>query len=308
MRFDLTILGVNAATPAFGRYPTSQVLHVHNHHFLLDCGEGTQMRMADFDIPRHKIQQIFISHLHGDHVFGLPGLLFSYDLNGRRTPLDIYSPAGLEPMIAAQLKPGGYLSFPIRFHAVDTLSPNLVFENDSVSVHSIPLKHGIPTVGYVFREKPRLLNIRSEQIAAHQLTIPQIKAAKAGEDVLLENGQLLRNEDLTLPPAPLRSYAFLTDTMADDAVLPHIQGVSMLYHDTTFCDDFAENAALTMHSTARQAAELARKAGVGKLICGHYSSRYRELDRFLQEAGEMFENVVLGIEGVRYEVQCLQGL
>ena len=120
MKFALTILGVNAATPAFGRYPTSQVLQIHNHHFLLDCGEGAQMRMGDFGIPRHKIQQLFISHLHGDHVFGLPGLLFSYDLNGRQTPLDIFAPAGLEPMIAAQLKPGGYLSYPIHFHVVDT--------------------------------------------------------------------------------------------------------------------------------------------------------------------------------------------
>ncbi len=302
MRFALTILGVNAATPAFGRFPTSQVLQIDNYYFLLDCGEGAQMRMSDFDIPRHKIQQIFISHLHGDHVFGLPGLLFSYDLNGRQTPLDIYSPAGLEAMIAAQLRPGGQLSYPLRFHVVDTHAPSFVFENKSATVEAVPLKHGIPTVGYIFREKPRPLNIRPEKIAEHQLTIPQIKAAKAGGDVLLENGLLLRNGELTLPPAPLRSYAFFTDTMTDDSVLPHIQGVNMLYHDTTFCDDFAENAALTMHSTARQAAELARKAGVGQLVCGHYSSRYRELERFLEEAGEVFGKVVLGEEGKVYEV------
>ncbi|MCC6726242.1 MAG: ribonuclease Z [Saprospiraceae bacterium] len=302
MSFSLTILGVNAATPAFGRFPTSQVLQAHNHYFLLDCGEGTQMRMSDFSIPRHKIQQIFISHLHGDHVFGLPGLLFSYDLNGRQTPLHIYAPHGLEAMVAAQLRPGGSLSYPLHFHVVDTQSSNLVFENETVTVQAIPLKHGIPTVGYVFREKPRPLNIRSEKIAEHQLSIPQIKAAKSGEDVLLENGILLRNAELTLPPAPLCSYAFLTDTMADDSVLPYIEGVSLLYHDTTFCDDFAENAALTMHSTARQAAELARKAGVGQLICGHYSSRYRELGVFLEEAKPIFENTVLGEEGMRYSV------
>jgi ribonuclease Z len=302
MRFALTILGVNAATPAFGRFPTSQVLQIHQYFFLLDCGEGTQMRMGDFDIPRHKIKQIFISHLHGDHVFGLPGLLFSYDLNGRQIPLDIYSPPGLEAMIAAQLKPGGSLSYPLYFHEVDTQAPSLVFENKEVSVKSIPLKHGIPTVGYVFREKPRLLNLRPEKIAEHQLTIPQIKAAKAGEAVLLPNGKLLENQELTLPPTPLRSYAFLTDTMADDTVLPHVQGVSMLYHDTTFCNDFAENAALTMHSTARQAAELAQKAGVGKLICGHYSSRYRDLGMFLEETIPIFENTVLGVEGRTYEV------
>lgn len=301
MKFSLLVLGVNAATPAFGRFPTSQVLQVHNHFFLLDCGEGTQMRMGDFAVPRHKIQQIFISHLHGDHVFGLPGLLFSYDLNGRQSPLDIYAPPGLEAMVTAQLRPGGTLSYPIRFHCVDTSVPGPVFENETVTVESIPLRHGIPTVGYVFREKPRPLNIRPEKIAEYQLSIQQIKAAKAGEDVLLENGLSLRNDELTLPPAPLRSYAFLTDTLADEAVLPYIQGVSMLYHDTTFCDDFAENAALTMHSTARQAAEIAKKAGAGKLICGHYSSRYRELGQFLEEAGEVFEHVALGEEGAVYE-------
>lgn len=302
MKFALTILGVNAATPAFGRFPTSQVLQVQNHFFLLDCGEGTQMRMGDFDVPRHKIQQIFISHLHGDHVFGLPGLLFSFDLNGRQTPLEIYSPLGLEAMVAAQLRPGGSLSFPIYFHEVDTNAPSLVFENSAVTVRSIPLKHGIPTVGYVFQEKPRPLNIRPEKIKEYQLTIPQIKAAKAGEDVVQENGKSLENQLLTLPPAPLRSYAFLTDTLYEEAVLPHIKGVSMLYHDTTFCDDHLGHAAITMHSTARQAAELAQKAGVGQLICGHYSSRYRDLEVFLDEAKPIFPNTVLGLEGMTYKI------
>ena len=260
------------------------------------------MRMADFDVPRHKIQQIFISHLHGDHVFGLPGLLFSYDLNGRQTPLDIFSPPGLEAMIAAQLRPGGTLSFPFHFHEVDTNAASLVFENADVAVQSIPLKHGIPTVGYIFREKPRPLNIRPEKIEAHQLTIPQIKAVKAGEDIVLENGELIENQSLTFPPAPLRSYAFLTDTLYDEAVLSHIKGVNLLYHDTTFCDDHVEHAALTMHSTARQAAELAQKAGVGQLVCGHYSSRYRELEVFLDEARPSFPNTVLGLEGMVYEV------
>ncbi len=260
------------------------------------------MRMSDFNIPRHKIHQIFISHLHGDHVFGLPGLLFSFDLSGRQEPLDIYSPAGLKEMILAQLRPSIALSYPIQFHEIDTSVPELVFENPTISVESIPLKHGIPTVGFVFREKPRPLNIRPEKIAEYQLTIQHIKAAKAGEDVLLENGKLVGNQELTLPPAPLRSYAFLTDTLCDEAVLPHIQGVSSLYHDTTFCDDHVENAALTMHSTVRQAAQLASKAKVGRLITGHYSSRYKDLDVFLEEALPIFPNTVLGLEGTTYEI------
>jgi len=205
-------------------------------------------------------------------------------------------------MILAQLRPGGTLSYPIRFHEIDTTFPTLVFENKAITVESIPLKHGIPTVGYIFREKPRPLNIRTEKIAEHQLSVPQIKAAKAGEDVLLLNGKLIENQALTFHPAPLRSYAFLTDTLCDEAVLPHIMGVSMLYHDTTFCDDFLENAAITMHSTVRQAAELANKAKVGRLITGHYSARYKDLSIFLEESLPIFPNTVLGQEGVTYLV------
>ena len=302
MKFVLTILGVNAATPAFGRFPTSQVLQIHHHFFLLDCGEGAQMRMSDYNIPRHKIRHIFISHLHGDHIFGLPGLLFSFDLTGRTEPLEIYSPAGLKEMMLAQLRPGVTLSFPIHFHEIDTSYPMLIFENPVLTVESIPLKHGIPTVGYIFREKPRPLNIRPEKICEFKLTIPQIKAAKAGEDILLQNGQLVKNQTLTLPLVPPRSYAFITDTLLDEDILPHLQGVSLLYHDTTFCHDLLENATITMHSTARQAAELAHKAAVGQLITGHYSSRYKDLNVFLAEAQPIFPNTVLGLEGATYEL------
>lgn len=303
MRFALTILGVNAATPAYGRFPTSQVLQFHNHFFLLDCGEGAQMRMSEFNIPRHKIHQIFISHLHGDHVFGLPGLLFSLDLNGRQVPLDIFSPPGLKEMIMAQLRPGVALSYPIHFHEIDATKTTLLFQNDLITVESIPLKHGIPTVGFIFREKPLPLNIVPEKILEYQLSIEQIKAAKSGEDVLLESGEIVENNELTFPRALPRSYAFLTDTIYDEAVVPQIQGISLLYHDTTFCDDHLENAALTMHSTARQAAVLASKANVGQLVTGHYSSRYKDLNAFIEEASPIFPNTVLGQEGVTYEIE-----
>ncbi|MBI1224846.1 MAG: ribonuclease Z [Bacteroidetes bacterium] len=301
MKFALTILGVNAATPAFGRFPTSQILQVHNQYFLLDCGEGTQMRMGDFNVPKHKIREIFISHLHGDHVFGLPGLLFSYDLNGRQEPLRIYSPKGLKEMILAQLRPGVELSFPLHFYEVETTFPRIIFENDVVTVEAIPLKHRIPTMGYIFRERPKLLNIRPEKIQEYQLSVPQIKAAKKGEDILLENDVFVENHVLTFPPLPPRSYAYLTDTIYNETILPFICRVSMLYHDTTFCEEHKDNAALTMHSTARQAAELARKAEVGQLITGHYSSRYKDLEVFLEEARPIFPNTVLGLEGITYE-------
>lgn len=302
MKFALTILGVNAATPAFGRFPTAQFLQIHNDYFLIDCGEGAQMRMSDFQVPRHKIRRIFISHLHGDHIFGLPGLLFSFDLNGRREALDIFSPAGLEEMILALLHLSGKLSFPVHFHEIDTTTSSLIFENDSVAVHSIPVSHRIPTVGFVFREKPRPKNIRPEKIGQYQLSIPQIIVAKAGENIQLPSGQLVENEELTFPPAPLRSYAFITDTLYDERIVPHIRGVSLLYHDTTFCDDFLENAAHTMHSTARQAAQIASMAGVGRLVTGHYSSRYKTLEVFLEEASTVFPRTVLGLEGSTYEV------
>jgi ribonuclease Z len=302
MKFALTILGVNSATPAFGRFPTSQVLQIHNYYFLIDCGEGAQMRMSDFKIPRQKIDQIFISHLHGDHVFGLPGLLFSLDLMGRKTPLSIFSPPGLREMILAQLNPGGQLNFPLTFHEVDTSHPTLIFENQHLTVKTIPLKHRIPTVGFVFQEKPRQRNILPDKIDQYHLSIPQIKMAKAGKDVTLSDGSLLSNEELTVPPTPTRSFAYVSDTIFDETIIQAIRKVDLLYHETTFCEDLADHADLTMHSTARQAATIARKAEVGKLITGHYSSRYQDLQVFLDEAKVVFPATELGLEGQAYDV------
>ena len=302
MKFALTILGVNSATPAFGRFPTSQVLQVHNQFFLIDCGEGAQMRMSDSKIPRQKINQIFISHLHGDHIFGLPGLLFSFELYGRSTPLSIFSPPGLREMILAQLNPGAQLSFPLSFYEVDTNRPALIFENKILTVKTIPLKHRIPTVGFVFHEKPRQRKIIPEKIKQYNLSIPQIKAAKAGENITLSDGLTILNEALTIAPAPPRSYAYISDTIFDETIIPGIRHVDLLYHETTFCDDLENHAVLTMHSTARQAAFIAKNAEAGKLITGHYSSRYQDLTVFLEEAKEVFPKTVLGLEGKVYEV------
>ena len=303
MNFCLTILGVNSATPAHGRFPTAQVLQIHHHYFLIDCGEGCQIRMTDFGIPRHKTNQIFISHLHGDHVFGLPGLLFSYSLNDRKEPLHLFSPPGLEEMVSAQLKPsGGALSFPLYYHVLDTSARQLVFDHDALTVHSFPLKHRIPTVGFVFKEKLRPRNIRPEKIEKFQIPIPQIRAIKAGEDLTLPNGKTIPNCELTFDPPKPRSFAFVSDTIYDEAILPFIEGVDLLYHEATFCHDLAEYAAMTMHSTAKQAAMIAKKARVGKLIIGHFSSRYIDLSPLLEEAKAEFPDTLLGEEGERYEV------
>jgi ribonuclease Z len=302
MKFELTILGVSAATPAHGRFPAAQILRVHQHFFLIDCGEGAQMRMSEFDIPRHKIQQIFISHLHGDHIFGLPGLLYSFALNGRQQPLDVFSPPGLEAMIIPLLPPAGQMGFPIHFHAIDTSSASIIFENNDLIVQAIPLRHRTPTAGFVFREKPPLRNIRPEKIEEYGLSIPQIKAVKAGQNLWLDDGRCLLNEELTLQQAQMRSFAYISDTMYDESLLPYIQEVDLLFHETTFCHDLLENAELTMHTTAWQAAQIARLARVKTLITGHYSSRYENTEAILEEAKSVFPDTVPGIEGHTYEV------
>ena len=307
MDFALSILGVNGATPAHGRFPTSQYLKVQNNHFLIDCGEGTQMRLSDFGLPKSKIDHIFISHLHGDHIFGLPGLLFSFALNHRTKPLHVFAPKGLETMIMTLLTPGGQLPYPVVFHEVQTSYSELVFENEDLSVYSIPLKHRIPTVGFLFKEKPFQKNIDPKKIIEFDLTVPQIKSVKNGEDIILDNGKVIENEELTLPPFFPRSYAFVSDTIFHEEIIPIIKGVNLLYHETTFCNEAKENAVATMHTTAEQAATIAKKANVGALITGHYSSRYQELDMLLEEAKAVFPKTVLGLEGKRYEVERRRG-
>ncbi len=302
-KFCLTILGVNAATPAFGRFPSAQVLQVDNQYFLVDCGEGAQIRLSDFNLPRFKIKHIFISHLHGDHVFGLPGLLFSYALNARQEPLHLYSPPGLKEMIMAQLNPSGKLGYELFFHEFDASGSAIVFENQQLSVVTIPLLHRIPTAGFLFREKAKPRNILPEMIEAYQLTIPQIKAAKSGTDIQLPDGHAIPNALITKPPAPPRSYAYMSDTAYHEEIIPLIKGVDLLYHETTFCQDLVDTATVTMHSTALQAGQIAAKAKVGTLITGHYSSRYKELEVFQQEAQTVFPNTVLGLEGNVYEVK-----
>jgi ribonuclease Z len=303
MNFSLRILGVNSATPAHGRYPSSQVLHVQNHFFLIDCGEGTQMRLRDFHVPFFRINQIFISHLHGDHVFGLPGLILSYALMGRRVALEIFSPPGLETMILAQLKPtGADLPFPLQFYEIDTRKSHLIFENEAVSVTGIPLNHRIPTTGFLFQERQRPLNIIPEKIEVLNLDIEQIKAIKSGEDIKLPGGTVVPNSELTITAQPLRSFAYISDTIYDDDIVPLISGVNTLYHETTFLDELSEYATLTKHSTARQAGRIARLAGVKKLITGHYSTRYKDLTPLLDEARSEFPETELGIEGNIYEV------
>jgi len=302
MRFELTILGCNSAIPANDRHPTSQVLNVQDHLYLIDCGEGTQIQMNKYHIKRGKINQIFISHLHGDHVLGLVGLLNSYALGGRTDQMDLFGPKDLEEFIMTQMRlMGGHSTYPMVFHVVDTEVSQLVYENKMLTVHSIPLQHRIPTTGYVFKEKMHPLPMNADKIAEYNIHYSHIAAIKQGADYD-HNGVLIPNSELTLPPLPQRAYAYCSDTAYSEAIIPIIKGVDMLYHETTFLHENLENALRTGHTTALQAAQIAQKAQVGQLITGHYSSRYTDLEVVKLEAQSLFKNTILGEEGEVYSV------
>ncbi|MEL6924681.1 MAG: ribonuclease Z [Bacteroidota bacterium] len=303
MQFNLTILGCNAALPANGRHPSAHALNIHEHCFLIDCGEGTQMRMNSFGIRKSRIHHIFISHLHGDHIFGLIGLLTSMSLGGRESSLEIFSPPGLRQIIQIQLDLGaGHLTYPLHFREINPEAHQLIFENKELEVYSLPLLHRVPTAGYLFREKRAPLNIRPEKISEHNIPFTAIPDIKAGADYHTPSGKCISNEELTLPPRLTRSFAYCSDTAYHEGLVPLIKGVDLLYHEATFANDKKEHAPITMHSTAQQAASIASQAAVGQLILGHYSSRYKDVNVLLNEAKAVFENTVLGEEGRCYEL------
>ncbi len=303
MKFELTILGCNSAIPAFDRFPTAQILQVDRQLYLIDCGEGTQIRLGQFSIRKNKINQIFISHLHGDHIFGLIGLLTSFSLGGREKPLDIFSPKGLQEIIEVQIQhSGSHLSYSLNFHEVDTTVSKLVFEDDLVEVHNIPLIHRVPTSGYLFREKQSALNIRSEKIEEFNISVEQIIKIKKGADLKMPDGTVIANNDLVLPPWHKRSFAFCSDTLYNETIIPIIDQVDLLYHETTFLHEKLEQAKYTKHTTARQAGMIAKAAQVGQLITGHYSSRYDDVTPLVKEAQSVFPNTIAGMDGERYEV------
>ncbi|MDX1943289.1 MAG: ribonuclease Z [Saprospiraceae bacterium] len=304
MRFSLTLLGTSSAMPVPGRFTSAQVLNVQEHLYLIDCGEGMQMRMSDFGVKRSKINQIFISHLHGDHFFGLMGLLTSYGLNDRRQPLEIFSPAGLEEMIRVLTLPHGEgeFQFKLIFNVLDTEKHQLVFEDKIVRVYSIPLKHRIPTSGFLFVEKERPRSILPEKIEQYQIPYQKIPAIKRGADFILPSGKIIPNEELTTPSPKPRSYAYCSDTMYKEDILPMIQNVDLLYHEATFLQKDYANALETMHATAAEAATIAQKANAEKLIIAHYSTRYKNINELVTEAQAIFPNTIGGEDGMTIEV------
>lgn len=301
MRFEVTTLGTGAALPARGRHPSAQVVNVREELYLVDCGEGTQERLRAGGFNFMRIGHVFISHLHGDHFFGFMGLLSTMHLNGRTKALQVHAPAALRDIVRLQLEASGtYLRFPLHFHALDHASGAPIMSDKHVEVFALRLRHRIPTTGFLFREKPWPRPLRKETL--HLVPHFQRNALKAGEDLVMPDGTVHPNALLTLdPPAP-RSYAYCSDTAPAPELLPHLSGVDLLYHEATFTEALSARARDTMHSTAAQAAAMARDAGAGSLLLGHFSSRYKDERPLLSEALEVFPHVAAAQEGRTYPV------
>ncbi len=302
MTFSLTILGSSAALPTSQRFPTAHVLQVDERFFVIDCGEGTQIQLRRFKVKMSQIKAIFISHLHGDHVFGLPGLLSSLSALDRTEPIEIYGPPLLDEWLTNQLKYFTPLNFPIHFRILASKEPELIYENKQITVSCFPLKHRIPTWGYLFREKEKLLNIRKDMIEFYQIPLRDILAIKSGADYQLPDGQIIANEKLTHPPMKPRSFAYCSDTMYMDHLSEVVRGVDLLYHEATFGNDAKDRAKETFHSTAEEAAKVAKAAEVEKLVIGHFSARYKNINPLLEEARQVFAHTEAAEDGRIFEV------
>ena len=302
MSFQLTILGSSSATPTSQRNPTAQYLTFYDRHFLIDCGEGTQMQLRRFKLKFTRINRIFISHLHGDHYLGLMGFLSSLHLLGCTHDVHLHCHESLKEIIDIQLKHSDtHLKFSLQYHFLNPKQSELIFEDEKVKVESIPLSHRIPCCGFIFKEKPGLLSIRKEMIEYHSILPKDILKIKKGDDFTTSEGKVIKNKVLTYPAEPLRSYAFCSDTIYDEGLIPPLKKVSLLYHETTFMQNMEKRAKETFHSTTIEAATIAKKADVGKLIIGHFSARYKDLAPLLEESQQVFKNTHLAEEGVTFE-------
>lgn len=299
----LSILGCHSATPRFNAAPTAQVLEVRGHIFLIDCGEGTQMRLRACKVKFARIKHIFISHLHGDHFFGLIGLISTFRLLGREADLHIYGPKGIKEAIVLQLKLGdSWTNYPLRFHELDTKEPQLLFRDDKISVTTIPLNHRIYTNGFLFEETIGQRKLDMDAVKKYRIDTSYFRKIKQGADLILADGTRLANELLTNDPDPPKRYAYCSDTGYFPEMVPQIHGVDALYHESTFLEQHLELAERTAHSTARQAGQIAAQAEVKKLILGHYSGRYSELEAFRAEAQIYFPVVELAEDDAVFEL------
>ena len=299
----LHILGCHAATPSMNGNPTSQVLEIRDHMFLIDCGEGTQVQLRKHRIKFSRINHIFISHLHGDHFFGLPGLISTFQLLGRERELHLYGPEGLKEAILLLLRVGNsWTGFQLIFHELKAKEGEQIFDDEKVRVTTIPLAHRIYTNGFLFQEKLKERGLNMEAVAKYKIDRAYFKNIKKGKDLVLDSGDFIPNEELTFDPPRPRSYAYCSDTAYSEAIVPQIKWADLLYHESTFLSTEAHLAKKTGHSTASEAAEIAKKAEVGRLLLGHFSTRYKDKNLFLEEARAIFPLADLAEDGKVFEV------
>jgi ribonuclease Z len=301
--FELLILGSSSASPTSERNPSAQLLNLAERHFLIDCGEATQIQLRKYKARFQAIDHIFISHLHGDHFFGLPGLLSSMHLLGRKTGITIHCPKELKGIIdMINAVSDTTLNFPVTWQFTDNKSLQLIYEDEKTEVYSFPLRHRIYCTGFLFKEKPLPRNVDKFKLEQLNISTADIRNLKKGLDVLNEQGELIKNKEVTFDPLPPRSFAYCSDTIFDTSICDYVKEVDLLYHESTFLDDHIARAKKTFHSTAKQAAEIAKLANVKKLLLGHYSARYTGLQGFLDEAQTVFNNCDLAIDGKKIEI------
>ncbi len=303
MTFEVTILGSSSATPVYNRNPTAQLLNCNEKFYLIDCAEGTQQQLIKFGLKASKIDYIFISHLHGDHYFGLIGLLSSMHLNGRIKPLYIYAPKAIKEILELQFKYSDtHLKYELVYFPIDSNKAAVIFENNDVSVETIILNHRIPCTGFKFTEKKRLRKLLIEKLENDQIPIDLYPLLKRGVDLDLPNGSVLKNIDYTTDSATPKSYAYCSDTLYDESYFESINNCDTLYHEATFLHELLDRAKETHHTTAQQAAEVAIKVGAKKLLIGHFSSRYKNLEALLDEAQLKFPDTFLALEGNTFQI------
>jgi ribonuclease Z len=305
----LTVLGSSSALPTSKRYPSAHVLNAHERLFLIDCGEGTQMQLRKCKIRFGKINNIFISHLHGDHVFGLYGLLSTFNLMGRENPLSLYAPENYLPMLNSHLRDFDInLNFEIDFVPLKGKDPVKIYDDKYITVTSFPLKHRIEAFGFLFREKPADRNIIKDCIVKYGIPTVRIPAIKKGEDFVTKEGTLVKNEEITISPAEPLSYAYCSDTMYFSRLATFVKGVNLLYHEATFDKSMSELAKTVRHSTTLDAAKTALKANAGTLMIGHFSARYKDISGLVDEAKTIFPATIPAIDGTTYDIGNIQNL
>lgn len=301
--FNIHILGCGSALPTLKHNASSQVVEIRGKFFMIDCGEGTQIQLRRSRVGFTKIQAVFISHLHGDHCFGLIGLISTFGMLGRTAPLQVYAPEPMRDLLAEQLRLFcSGLGFEVQFHAVDTTKHQVIFEDRSLTVESIPLNHRVPCSGFLFRERPTLPHIRRDMIDCYGIPLSQINNIKNGADWTTDDGRVISHSELTTPADAPRSYAYCCDTRYMPELYKDVEGVNLLYHDSTYDSICADRARLYYHSTSEQAATVARDAHVGKLLLGHFSARYDNEANILKEAKAIFPNSILANEGMVVKV------